>query len=170
MGLYNFKQMFEAPILAGEKTHTIRAIRKYPSKPGDTLHLYTGLRTKNAKLLMRVECVKVEEISIGNGFGSGSVFIDENELSGDEREQLARRDGFSSFHEMLKFWQTPKNRLPFFGHIIHWRYDANARNDGKTRKAGPHKHQSREGNERTSRKRGRARPSLAGQRTPAILA
>lgn len=121
MGLYNFQARFVPFILSGEKKHTIRAIRAHPDKPGNTLHLYTGLRTKRSKLLMRAVCVKVEEIAIGNGFGHGSVFINDVELSESEREQLARRDGFSSFQEMLKFWKTPKNRLPFLGHIIHWR-------------------------------------------------
>ncbi|HSY98538.1 MAG TPA: hypothetical protein VK788_03510 [Terriglobales bacterium] len=33
MGLYDFKQRFVKPILAGEKSHTIRAVRKYPDLP-----------------------------------------------------------------------------------------------------------------------------------------
>lgn len=64
MGLYNFQARFVPFILAGAKTHTIRAVRANPDKPGNTLHLYTGLRHKGARLLMRVPCVKVEEIEI----------------------------------------------------------------------------------------------------------
>ena len=64
MGLYNFKAQFVPFIKAGSKKHTIRAARRYPAKPGETLHLYTGLRTKKAKLIKRVECVKVEQIKI----------------------------------------------------------------------------------------------------------
>ncbi len=44
MGLYNFKARFVPFVLDGSKTHTIRAKRRYPAKPGDTLYLYTGLR------------------------------------------------------------------------------------------------------------------------------
>jgi hypothetical protein len=129
VGLYNFQARFVPFILAESKTHTIRAMRVYPDKPGNILHLYTGLRTKKAKLLMRVPCVKVETIDIQFRVDSGyhehvewpSIKVDDEELSADEREQLARRDGFQNFAEMMEFWRAPKNRLPFRGHIIHWK-------------------------------------------------
>jgi hypothetical protein len=132
MGLYNFEKRFVPFILSGAKRHTIRGIRKHPDKPGKTMHLYTGLRQKGAKLLMRVPCVKVEEITIemqlyrgGGTLAKGLMFphilIDGIYLTADEKEALARRDGFSSFHEMMKFWD---GRLPFHGHIIHWKFDA----------------------------------------------
>lgn len=128
MGLYGFKKQFVPFIMSGEKTHTIRARRANPDKPGNTLHLYTGLRRKGARLLMRVPCVKIEEISIQIvttnkrlGFQSYEVAIDGIVLDASEAEALARRDGFSSFQEMMKFWTQPKNRLPFEGQIIHWR-------------------------------------------------
>ena len=49
MGLYGFKALFVEPIRSGIKTHTIRGFRKFPDKPGNTLHLYTGLRTRRAE-------------------------------------------------------------------------------------------------------------------------
>lgn len=64
MGLYNFQERFSAAILAGEKRHTIRAIRANPDEPGDTMHLYTGLRTKNSRLLGRASCVRRYDIVI----------------------------------------------------------------------------------------------------------
>lgn len=129
MGLYNFQERFAPFILSGAKQHTIRAIRVHPDKHGNMLHLYTGLRTQNAKLLMRVPCVLVQEIKIelrtsegegvlAKGLRFPCVTIDGYQLGGDEKEQLALRDGFSSFHEMMKFWD---GRLPFEGRIIHWR-------------------------------------------------
>jgi hypothetical protein len=118
MGLYGFQKRFVPFILSGEKTHTIRAIRANPDKPGNTLHLYTGLRQKGARLLMRVPCVKVEGIVITPG---GMIRIADQWLEDDEREALARRDGFEDFASMIRFWREPKNRLPFHGHIIHWR-------------------------------------------------
>lgn len=128
MGLYGFKKQFVPFILSGEKTHTIRARRANPDKPGNTLHLYTGLRQKGARLLMRVPCVKVEEIEIretGHRYSAKltdvAIRIDGVELDQGEMELLARRDGFVSLASMMRFWQEPKNRLPFRGHIIHWR-------------------------------------------------
>ncbi len=119
--------MFAEAIVAGRIKHTIRAARKYPDKPGDTLYLYTGLRTKEAKLLMEVVCVKVEQVNIWpiiRALGSlktMGITIDGAELDDSECEHFARRDGFRDLKEMMKFWTTPKNRLPFSGHIIYWR-------------------------------------------------
>jgi hypothetical protein len=129
MGLYNFQKRFVPFLLSGEKTHTIRAKRANPDKPGNTLHLYTGLRQKGARLLMRVSCVKVEEVEIcevQHATRSGvvphfTVQIDGVYLDESDKEALARRDGFSNFAEMVKFWKEPTNRLPFEGHIIHWK-------------------------------------------------
>jgi hypothetical protein len=114
MGLYDFKPQFVAKILAGEKTHTIRATRANPDKPGNTLHLYTGLRQKGARLLMRVECTRVEEITIREEY----VCVDGVILHDDELELLCRRDGFPNSVEFMRFWE---GRLPFTGHIYHWR-------------------------------------------------
>ena len=122
VGLYNFQKRFVPLILDGRKTHTIRAQRKNPDKAGNILHLYTGLRTKKAQLLMRVRCARIEEITIdacGHECNcDGSIEIEGIELSESEREALARRDGFENFDEMLEFWS---GRLPFEGHIIHWK-------------------------------------------------
>jgi hypothetical protein len=129
MGLYNFKAQFVPFILDGTKTHTIRAPRRYPSKPGDTLYLYTGLRQKGARRLMLATCVRVERIDI-IAIGPGKparVFVEHERLSRDECDQLAYRDGFrdsggrGSFAQMMQFWE---GRLPFTGQIIHWRAEA----------------------------------------------
>jgi hypothetical protein len=129
MGLYNFQPQFVPKILSGEKRHTIRADRKdgRVPKPGEILHLYTGLRHRGALLLMRVPCTKVERIKIEGGLVSTYsarplyIHIDDNLLSLDESEQLARSDGFASLLDMMVFWQ---GRTPFNGNIIHWRFQA----------------------------------------------
>jgi hypothetical protein len=120
MGLYNFKQQFVTPIVTGRKKHTIRGVRRYPDKPGNTMHLYTGLRTKSAKLIKRVVCAKIERIDIllDQNTERWTIYLDGAPLDLSESESLARRDGFSSFNEMMTFWD---GRLPFTGHIIHWR-------------------------------------------------
>lgn len=125
--LLNFMPRFVPFILEGSKTHTIRATRAIRPKVGETCHCYTGLRRKGARLLGRWPCVKVEPIEIEM---LPAVFLDQagpvvringEALTGDECEALARRDGFSSFTEMMKFWD---GRLPFRGHVIHWRRHA----------------------------------------------
>jgi hypothetical protein len=149
MGLYNFQPRFVPYILDGTKTHTIRAERGgHNDMPGNTMHLYTGLRHKGARLLMRVPCVKVEFVRISEDhrvFIGARLDLDNPddlggalcpggflELDEDEKISLAWRDGFrfpedwrkrlgdaTCFTLMMEFW---KGRLPFQGHITHWRY------------------------------------------------
>lgn len=118
MPAFNFMQRFVKKVESGEKTHTIRAMRKRRIRQGDMLHLYTGMRQKGCRLLMRVPCTRVEQIEI-NAKTSAMVSIDGVPLDLDEREALAKRDGFSGWDEMLEFWE---GRLPFEGQIIHWRF------------------------------------------------
>jgi len=129
MPLLNFKTRFVPFILTGAKTHTIRATRVRPTKPGDVLHLYTGLRHKGARLLFRAVCTHVNDIQIrqtrSGCFASlkdVEISIDGEILDPSEMELLAQRDGFASLVEMMRFWQEPKNRLPFHGQIINWKF------------------------------------------------
>lgn len=126
MGLYNFQKQFVFHILNGSKQHTIRGERKHADKPGDMMHLYTGLRQKGARLLMRVPCVLVEPISIeirsmkANGFEYSAVCVfvgDRIMLSRSEAVRLALADGFMHWEAFVDFWC---DRLPFSGHIYHW--------------------------------------------------
>ncbi len=143
--LLGFKARFVPMILDGSKRHTIRAKRKIAPRVGETCHLYTGLRQrgpiiqklasgqvvrqKMTRLLGRWPCVKVQEIEIieradlqalYKGSSLAWVWIDGIGLSEDEREALAVSDGFTSFAEMMEFWE---GRLPFVGDIIHWNPD-----------------------------------------------
>lgn len=119
MGLYDFQGRFVAAIEAGTKRHTIRAPRKHPDRPGSTLHLYTGLRRKGARLLKRVECSLVQDIEITE---RGSILLDGQPLRDEESEELARRDGFADLAEMMGHWRA-SGRLPFRGQMIFWRPD-----------------------------------------------
>jgi uncharacterized protein YqfB (UPF0267 family) len=116
---HNFQKRFAPKILSGEKRHTIRAKRKRATKPGELLHLYTGLRQKGAQLLMRPRCTKIKGIYIDLIFGRHCIYVDRVKLSRDECDRLAQADGFFDFAEMMKFWA---GRLPFEGDIIHWHF------------------------------------------------
>jgi hypothetical protein len=116
VGLYNFQKRFAQAVSDGSKTHTIRGRRARPDKAGNTLHLYTGLRQKGSRLLLRAVCTRVEEISITH---DGLIKIEGRYLSRLEQEELAVSDGFESAVDMLRFWD---GRLPFEGHVIHWKF------------------------------------------------
>jgi hypothetical protein len=104
-------------ILSGRKRHTIRAKRKRPTKVGEMLYLYTGLRTKYTQHLLDSPCTKNEDIRIEGDESCPTVIVEGEELNADERERLAYLDGFESFAEMAAFWN---GRLPFHGDITHW--------------------------------------------------
>lgn len=132
MGLYNFRPRFVPYVLDGTKTHTIRAERKVEDEPGSTMHLFTGLRTKKARLLLRAPMVKWEPIVIDPA--KRLIALSETQLREDEMNALAWRDGFrpewlglkvSPFDLMLEFWRDAHPHVArFAGRLKHWDFEA----------------------------------------------
>jgi len=67
MPAYNFKSQFAQPIESGRKRQTIRPRRKRPTRPGDKLYLYMGMRTKACRKLAEVICTRVTPVDIPQG-------------------------------------------------------------------------------------------------------
>lgn len=138
MPAYSFQKQFVPFIEAGEKTHTIRGKRKNRPRPGQTFYGYYGMRTKQCRKIIQGTITRVQDIRIVDTernfrdmpeFGREgrylfgpfpSITIDDIELSDDEMDALAKRDGFPDLWEMMLFWE---GRLPFSGDIIHWKQD-----------------------------------------------
>lgn len=115
-----FKPQFVPKIVSGEKTHTIRkAKKKNPVEPGQTLHLYTGLRTPECSLVLATRCVYVEEITISRRrcIITGSVTGRES-LNEQARERFAKDDGFNTYSEMVQFLGADTET--FKGKLISW--------------------------------------------------
>lgn len=117
MPLLGFQKQFADKVESGEKRQTIRAYRKDGRDPkvGDTLYLYTGLRTKGSRKLGEATCthsyfalVDHRDLLVGDTF--------QDEMG---REMHARRDGFSNFEEMQS-WFDKTHGLPFRGLLIRW--------------------------------------------------
>jgi hypothetical protein len=100
MVAYSFKQRFAAPILAGTKCQTIRADRRRHARPGEEMQLYTGMRTKQCRLLARVKCSQVHPVTLS--FLQGQVRI--GRISYYDLDAFARRDGFEDWDDMRAFW------------------------------------------------------------------
>jgi hypothetical protein len=113
MKLINFQARFAEAVESGEKHQTICRVRKVPIKPGDTLRLYTGLRTKAVKHLKDVVCKEVHSVILDRYFLAvdGQVSC--------ERVALAHADGFGCFNEMLD-WFEQQYGLPFSGVLLRW--------------------------------------------------
>jgi hypothetical protein len=103
----------------------IRAIgRRKHACIGDTLQLYTAMRTKKCKLIGKAECTAVYEIEI--------LFDDDEEYEGVISrpplvmllDEFARRDGFKDWSEMKAFWREHHPETvragEFKGLLIQW--------------------------------------------------
>jgi hypothetical protein len=122
MVAYSFKKQFAEPILDGRKGGTIRADRRRHAHPGEELQLYTGMRTKQCRLITRKTCVAVEPITLNFvGFGVGYIICGARCLRRPpELDAFAAFDGFQNFAEMAEFWAETHAADEFHGWHIRW--------------------------------------------------
>ena len=117
MALINFQKQFADDVESGKKRQTIRKQRKRPFRIGDTLHLYTGLRSKKARKLGIEKCKWVDQIRI---YWNAIRFDQRWGLSFKrELDEFAQADGFKNFEEM-RDWFNKTHGIPFRGTLIKW--------------------------------------------------
>lgn len=141
MPAYSFQRQFAEPILAGTKGGTIRAARKVrPSgtsigrpgghaRPGEKLSLYTGMRTKQCRLIAERRCLATDPIWLDFKrdevlYWIGNVSeLPRLTLSGSRLlDTFAVYDGFERWDALTEFWRrTPGSKLDhFIGWHIRW--------------------------------------------------
>jgi hypothetical protein len=123
MPAYNFQSQFVPKILDRSKPHTIRKCRKRPTRVGDRLYLYEGLRTKAARMIAISECVKVERIVIYLSDYHKVMRVlgdDMISMTASEVESLALADGFDSTDDFFQFFKRYKAKVLIGFEIIHW--------------------------------------------------
>jgi len=116
MPAYNFQEQFAEDIEVGRKRQTIRRKRKRPTRPGDTLYLYTGLRTKRCRKLREAVCKSVVGITISPAF---VVTLGGLRLYWSDATRLAQDDGFNNLVDFCRFFERHYG-LPFGGELIKW--------------------------------------------------
>ena len=124
MPALNFKRQFAQLVESGEKLQSIRALRKdgKDPKPGDTLYLYTGMRTKQCRKLGEGTCYFTEDIYIAEDY---RVFLNDrgpyalNTVMG-----IASSDGFKTVADFFDFFKQT-HCLSFYGKIIKWELSNN---------------------------------------------
>lgn len=133
MPAFNFQQRFVPGVENGlariahappvhrdvrQKRQTIRARRKdgRDPKPGDTLKLFTGMRTKQCVKLGETRCRTRQEIQIDI---DGLATVDGERLSLGKLAALRRRDGLPESWEFRSFFQRIHG-LPFEGYVYRW--------------------------------------------------
>lgn len=120
MPAYNFKLKFVSAVVDGSKKQTIRKRRKYPTRAGMMLQLYTGQRTKQCKLLLESECLKVLPVKIYPDVHI--VFLDGKQLMFHEAQEFAKADGFKNLYDFLDFFrQYPPEVRENELEVIYWR-------------------------------------------------
>ena len=122
MAAYNFKARFVPLIESGVKRSTIRACRLDGRVPkiGETLYLYTGMRTKSCRLIRERPCQGVHTVDMaGTSLAACDLVVDARMLPAHERDWIAQRDGFKDWEEM-RHWFAKTHDMPFFGNLIEW--------------------------------------------------
>jgi hypothetical protein len=112
------------------KRQTIRAIgRRRHAHPGETLQLYTGMRTKQCRKIGEARCVSVDPIRIDfkyryhPSWPAGRIEWGDpfHVCQGQENlNNFARQDGFLDWNEMLVFWGEEHGLGEFRGVMIRW--------------------------------------------------
>jgi len=118
MPAYNFKSQFAKAIRDGEKTTTIRPPRRRPTRVGDILYLYTGLRTKKADRIGAYRCVKVEPCVIHPGrmdMRIGGLACTNRAIA-----EIARADGFASAKAFFEFFARTYGQDTLEMELIAW--------------------------------------------------
>lgn len=128
MVAYSFKGRFIAPIEAGTKRQTIRAVgKKRHARPGERMTMTSGDRF-HPKPIGAAMCVSVDEITIDVAAGRivltcgvGASAERHSYERPDELDTFARLDGFADWPDMVAFWRkTHPGVDEFAGLCITW--------------------------------------------------
>lgn len=126
MPALNFEAQFAPAVERLEKRQTIRARgKRKPPKVGDTLFLYTGMRTARCRKLGEAACLSCEAISIS--VKSRTVQIPREvggqhawlSLFDNQIEALSKADGFESADAFFA-WFGKTHGDTFSGYLIKW--------------------------------------------------
>lgn len=120
MVAYNFQARFAPSILEGAKCQTIRRPRRRHARPGETLQLYSGMRTRQCRLIGTATCCNVSEVTIDIADDT----IRAISVAGAVVEQLeafAVADGFRDLADMAGFWMASHGEGLFRCVMVMWK-------------------------------------------------
>ena len=124
MVAYSFQARFAGSVAAGAKTQTIRRHRRPPARHarvGESIALWTGLRTKEARLIGHASCAGLYPISLRFGLGTvAHVRIGAKQLMGEQLDDFARQDGFQNGRDMSAWFGETYGSLSFDGVLVMW--------------------------------------------------
>lgn len=118
MPAINFMKRYAAAIEAGTKTQTIRKPRKdgrAHCQAGDTVSLYTGMRTRSCRKLKDVTCLETAQLVITEA--PEQIFVNGSRVT--DEAAFVKADGFNSIADFYDFF-AGAHGLPFHGTLITW--------------------------------------------------
>ena len=120
--LFNFKQRFAPLVESGAKRQTIRGHRKDGKipQPGDMAKLYTGLRTRQARLLKTAKVFECFQVHFDLERGQRAIISNGIRLHPGEMNSFARLDGFEHATEMLDWFEETYKASEFDGFCVRW--------------------------------------------------
>lgn len=127
--LLGFKHQFVTPILQDTKLHTIRDDIHNRWQPGKTIHMCTGLRTKDLNIFNTKPCISTQSIIINAKKRTVDIIVpfrireERVELSDGNIYWLAINDGFTNEGEFWSwFYLDLKDKPGLEGKkkLIHW--------------------------------------------------
>jgi hypothetical protein len=132
MVAYNFQRRFVAPIVAGDKTHTLRGPRRRHVRVGEAMQLYSGMRTKNCELIADALCNRFLGIFLKFSECREFALFDVTEQESghfvrtgalrpiEDPETFARSDGFAGLEAMAAFWRDVHCVTSWNGFLVGW--------------------------------------------------
>lgn len=110
----NFSAQFADRVERGEKRQTIRRGRR--CEAGQSLQLYTGMRTKACRKLRDAVCSDVTYVGLtARGVTLGDVRRFPRDI-----DDFARADGFDDYAAMWKWFSERYGTNSFTGYVIRW--------------------------------------------------
>lgn len=122
MVAFNFMARFASSVEDGTKRQTIRAAgKRRPPILGEQLQLYTGMRSRDCRLLRSAPCLQVHKIAMELATRRVRIQLGDvvRELDTDEINQLAKDDGFASSDLFFAYF-TETHGETFGGYLIKW--------------------------------------------------
>lgn len=114
----NFSPQFVPLIEARIKRQTIRQTIR--ARVGDSLQLYTGQRTKECRKLVEPDpiCSLVDYVSIRPDY----LTLGNKVKHEGDADDFARRDGFTDYADMVKWFQDRYGKPYFQGYVHGWEF------------------------------------------------
>lgn len=116
MSALNFLARHAPAVESGAKCQTVRQRRKHPIVEGETLYLFTGMRTPACRRLRTTQCTLVRDINVTRG---GTLKLDGTALSRADADAFAVSDGLPDWTALRDFLEAQYG-LPFRGVVIYW--------------------------------------------------